>query len=231
MQPDHAVPTAPTVLQIKHHVVLALEGPDGAGKTAHAKRLGERLAARCPANGPARVASYAHHPLPPVLTHSLRDRALWYATRRAVLGEAIVARPVSTLVVSDRWWWSTLAMGAFESDLIGFAEAEALTWEASVCIPVVTVALDAPDAVLAERIGAREREGRASVIDTDRRQGRLREWTRSVATSRGWPVVSTDGDFEACADALCDAVVAALLAGGHARAVDVQALAPAQAPQ
>lgn len=215
-------------LLIDHHVIVALEGADAVGKSAHYARLVEHLKGLCPVG----LASF-EHPSPPRPAPSLVERAVWYTTRRAILGESVVGSQTPMLVVSNRWWWSTTMLGCFQPEAVPIAEAEELAWKATPAIPVVTVLLDAPDEVLDARIAARVHEGRASPIDADARQPTLRLAYRAAARLGGWPVVQTEGDFEAAALRVLRAVIGVLIVAGHARLVALPAALfapPAEAP-
>jgi len=205
-------------LLIDRHVIVALEGADAVGKSAHCARLVDHLKGLCPVG----LASF-EHPAPPRPSATLVERAVWYATRRAILGESVVGSQTPMLVVSNRWWWSTTMLGCFQPEAVPIAEAEEAAWKATPAVPVVTVLLDAPDDVLDARIAARAREGLASSIDADARQPTLRLAYRAAAGLGGWPVVQTEGDFEAAALRVLRAVIAALITAGHARLVALPA--------
>lgn len=208
-------PAPPTHrLFIDRNVIVALEGADAVGKSAHAGRLVEHLKSLCPVG----LASFVHPP-PPQRAPTLFERAVWYATRRAILGESVTCSRVPILVVSNRWWWSTTMLACFQPEVLPIAEAEESAWKAAPAVPVVTVLLDAPDEVLDARVAERAREGRASPIDADARQPTLRLAYRAAANLGGWPVVTTEGDFEATALRVLRAVIGALIAAGHARLV------------
>ena len=222
-------PAPPTHrLFIDRHVIVALEGADAVGKNAHAARLVEHLKGLCPVG----LASFQHAP-PPRPSATLVERAVWYATRRAILGESVACAQVPMLVVSNRWWWSTTMLGSFQSEVLPIAEAEEVAWKATPAVPVVTILLDAPDEVLDARIAARAREGKASAIDSDARQPTLRLAYRAAAGLGGWPVVSTEGDFDAAALRVLRVTIGVLIAAGHARLVALPAAPfapPADAP-
>lgn len=127
--------------------VLVLEGPDGAGKSAHA----DRLAAALRAEGVDAVAF--HHAKPadadPVLA------ALNFAAQR----RRLVLAPPAAVIVADRWAGSTWTLGhamreacfgCHGQSLVDLGNAEE-GW-----LPIADVAmLDADDAILDARLAER----------------------------------------------------------------------------
>jgi thymidylate kinase len=205
-------------MRVNRPVVVAIEGPDAVGKSAQITRLVEQLKRVCPVG----VATFTHAP-PPQPQPTLMQRAVWYTTRRAVLGEALVsmtrgAAGVPMVVVADRWWWSTAHTAAvLQPALEGLTEAEAAAWRASTGIDIVTVMLDASDETLDARIAQRAADGAASAIDRDARQTKVRAAYRAEAAWRSWKVVRTDGDFDLASQQLLRAVLGELATGGYVR--------------
>lgn len=200
---------------VQKHVVLVLEGDDGAGKSTHVQALDEVLARMMP----GATATFRHPPPSPELEQSPLARAVWYSQRRAVAGHEFAAEPPGVLL-TDRWWWSTLMFGAWRGDLQEVVDAEERAWSHACGVPVLTILLDAPDEVLDARLAERLARGTATRADADRaRHARLREAYRDAARARGWPVVDTSGPAHEVARNVLRAALELLVASGCVAAV------------
>lgn len=163
--------------------LIVLEGPDGVGKTHHARAAAEAL---CRTGTPA---AWYHHPKP---SPGLRDPwaiALHYASERAALRLLLDSgwHDNVCVMVCDRWWPSTQMLGlVLDDDALGsLAEAECR----KVGHPDLTVVLTAPDVVLDARLAARG----TPATDHDREVRRTYE---STARTRSLPVVDTSASTE-----------------------------------
>lgn len=127
--------------------IIVIEGCDGTGTSTHAEKLGYALAREL---GGDRVRIYRHPPHRPGAGDW--ERSLHYARERAEM----VAREEDRVIVCDRWVSSTDALaltfsGSVRQRMLGLTALERV----SLPTPVLTVMLDAPDAVLDERLLAR----------------------------------------------------------------------------
>lgn len=158
--------------------ILALEGPDGAGKTTQAAAVARSLRE----NGIS--AAEWHHPKPPD-TLGWYQRALWYAFARA---EFLAAPPSAEVVVVDRWTWSTEAASHAYPARAGTALRWLATSEvyADHDLRVRPVLLTAPVGVLTHRL---ERRGEHVPADLAEHV----EAYESIARRGRWPAVSTEG--------------------------------------
>lgn len=174
-------------------ILVVLEGPDGAGKTYHARELANALFAQG-----ITALSWNHDRPPFALRDDAWGAALHYATQRVNLSWSLrEKRCAARVIVADRWVLSTLVLGlATDSDaLVNLAGVEAT----QAATPALTVVLTAHDKVLDERL-LRRRE----VIDsTDREK---RETYRAYARQNKLPVVDTHGDAAAVTERLVELV-------------------------
>lgn len=81
-------------------LVIVLEGPDGVGKTTHARLLADAL------RGRGRLVRLFHHPRPPKGAGFV-EAALFYAAERA----GLLRRTEADVIVADRWHTSTRVLG------------------------------------------------------------------------------------------------------------------------
>lgn len=128
--------------------IVVIEGCDGTGTSTHAEKLGYALAREL---GSDRVRFYRHPPHRPGAGDW--ERSLHYARERA---EMIAREEEGRIIVCDRWVSSTDALaltfsGTVRQRMLGLTALE----RAALPIPILTVLLDAPDAVLDERLLAR----------------------------------------------------------------------------
>ena len=167
--------------------VLVLEGCDGCGKSSHADRLAAALRAE------GHNARAFHHTKPadadPILA------ALDYAAQR----RRLVLNPPASVIVADRWAWSTWALGRALMMQSGSAIGATLTSLATAEMPVSYVphgiaiaALEAPSEVLNARLAARRTP--ATEMDELLREayGLLGPGGRRIDTSRPADVVAAE---------------------------------------
>lgn len=176
--------------------IVVIEGCDGAGTSTHTEKLGYALAREL---GGDRVRFYRHPPHRPGAGDW--ERSLHYARERA---EMVAREEEGRVVVCDRWVSSTDALaltfsGTVRQRMLGLTALE----RGSLPTPILTVLLDAPDAVLDERLRARGEE--------------IPPWARELRRvyrediARGCDVVlSTAGDSGRVADRLLALAKAAL---------------------
>ena len=197
---------------------VVLEGGDGSGKSTQASRLAGWLQAQGitvvetfePGSGPTGAI------LRDVLLHgpetiSPVTEALLMAADRAqhVAGEIEPALARGDWVVCDRYVPSSLVYQGVVREL-GVEVVEQLSAVATAGLdPDVVILLDVSDAVAdarrADESDRLEREGSAF-------HASVRAAYRELAPARGWVVIDADGDVDAVAQRVVDAV-APLLAG------------------
>jgi thymidylate kinase len=128
--------------------IIVVEGCDGTGTSTHAEKLGYALAQEL---GGDRVRVYRHPP------HRAGagdwERSLHYARERA---EMVAREEEDRVIVCDRWVYSTDALALTSTEearwrMLGLTAIE----RAALPNPVLIILLDAPDAVLDERLLAR----------------------------------------------------------------------------
>lgn len=129
--------------------LIVIEGCDGTGTTTHTEKLGYALAATF---GDDRVRVYRHPPHRPGAGDW--ERSLHYARERA---EMVAREGDGRIIVCDRWVHSTEALAlSLRGDPTGSRMLALSALErATLPPPVLTVMLDAPDAVLDARLTAR----------------------------------------------------------------------------
>lgn len=206
--------------------IIVLEGPDGAGKTEHARRLAGALSRE----------GYAviqwHHPAPEGdHARTLWTRALHYAYERsrlmgyvaqlearrpavAAYGDIIpqgvnwhgewLAGDRPRVVVADRWHWSTLLVSIPleaepDTQTTGASLRSLFTAERrAIGVPTVTIHLTAPADAIVERLTARgEDVSRARVVEN------VIDYAQEAET-RGWPTVDTTAPVDDAARAILD---------------------------
>lgn len=175
-------------------IILALIGPEGVGKSSHARALAAALRQR---GVPA--TSFHHLPPPPPLCDDPFARALWYWTQRTKVGLDAQRHP-PRVIIADRWSESTLAFARVQSPDVGARMVDAVEQETDAwCVAgfpaVESIHLDAPDAVLDARTLARG--SAASAIDLHPRTAEMRAWYREAAAERwGDRCIDTSGPRE-----------------------------------
>ena len=196
-------------------IIVAIEGPDGCGKTRHVGRAVEHLRAQG-------IEARAFHHAKPGEGNAVLD-AIGYTEQRSALVDSL---PRGDVVIADRWFWSTLAyrngllrdvntpasavMGTGQLRDIAEEEADAMGWgrvatrfddvlpvvvvnyvAPHVAVRMALIVLDAPDTVLDARLS-----GRGEALLARRHGGR--------AVYRRATCVDTSGDT---ADALVPRLV------------------------
>lgn len=126
--------------------LIILEGCDGTGTTTHAEKLGYALQRE---GHPVWI--YRHPPHRPGAGDW--ERSLHYARERA---EMVSRTEDDTVVIADRWVHSTEAIAMIlASEVRGRLLALTALERGFLPSPILTVLLNAPDAVLDERLTAR----------------------------------------------------------------------------
>lgn len=174
-------------------ILVVLEGPDGAGKTYHARELAGALFARG-----ITALSWNHDRPPFALRDDAWGSALHYATQRVNLSWSLrEKRCAARVVIADRWVLSTLVLGLVtDSDaLVNLAGVEAT----QAATPALTVVLTAPEDVLDERL-QRRAEGTAP-LDREKRATYV-----AYARQTRLPVLETHGDAAAVTERLVELV-------------------------
>jgi dTMP kinase len=136
---------------------IALEGPDGSGKSTHARRLAEDLGAvltREPGGTPIGEAIRALVLDPTNVAMSDRTEALLYAADRAQHATEVVrpALDAGRHVVSDRSVYSSIAYQGFGRSLGADRIREISAWALDGCWPDLVIVLTLSPESLAKRM-------------------------------------------------------------------------------
>ena len=208
---------------------IVLEGPDGAGKSAQATMLAERLARRgYPVTltrepGGTRLGEQVRALLldpSDVARGPMADALLFNAARAQLLAEVI--RPAlhrGDVVVCDRYATSTLAYQGYGSGLDRDTLRTIQAWVTGGLRPDLVVVLDVPvDVGLARRDAGRSEE-LTRFEDGERHDLAFHQRVRAgyhemaAADPRRWVVIDGSGSLEQVADEVGRIVEAALEAG------------------
>ena len=135
--------------------IIVLEGPDGTGKTRHVRALADALT-----DASIQAMRWGHGGLLGLANPTPWEAALYYARQRAELASVIRQgwHDAARVIVCDRWWHSTVILGAAlrgEHDLPLSSLVIAEEWAWPKVVPITTLVLTAPDAVLDERLARR----------------------------------------------------------------------------
>ena len=208
-------------------VLVALEGPDGVGKSMLARALTGRLRGLVNAGY---VSLFQHTRPPAQIEDGPLTRHAWYAGERLLHPRC--TRPTAGrfgITVADRWWHSPLylaradvvlsksyhasqaAMGGLAAVASAVA-AERAAWRARhPGVVLVPVRLDAPDDVLDARIARRLAEGRATAADLHAQpalRGMYRAGPMGLGADYGFAlVVDTVGTLHETIDTLTAGVI------------------------
>ena len=174
--------------------LIVLEGIDGAGTTTQAQRLHDALKAegrdvhltREPSDGPIgrllrEVLAGKHRPV------DAPTMALLFAADRAdhLAREVEPALKRGAVVISDRWYHSSLAYQGSEED-----REWILTLNAKARRPDLTIVLEVPPEVAAERRAAEQRnEELYDAIETQRKVAQTYRMVVNRLQDREWIVV------------------------------------------
>lgn len=200
--PDPQQRTAPTGL------LIALEGPDGAGKTTQARLLADRLTrhghqvtvTREPGGTLSGTAIRGLVLDPNVPLAPTAEMLLFAADRAQHLVEVIhPALNAGQVVVTDRFVGSSLVYQGIGRGLGVDVVTEASRLTGAFDLPTVTVVIDVPvprDLITDDRF-----EGQGEAFFTQVRTGFL-----TLAELEGWPVVDGTGTPDRVADAVWAAV-------------------------
>jgi dTMP kinase len=177
---------------------IALEGGDGCGKSTQARLLAEHLGVpvtREPGGTPAgeRMREIVLDPATGEL--DLRSEVLLYAASRAE-HVAKVIRPALEAgqdVVCDRFIASSLAYQGYGRELVVDEVAYVNDWGTGGLRPDLTILVDVPVEVAAERMGT-ELDRLEAVGDEFHK--RVAEGYRELATGAGWAVVDGTGTID-----------------------------------
>ncbi len=177
---------------------IALEGGDGCGKSTQARLLADAIGARLtrePGGTPAgeRMREIVLDPATGEL--DIRSEVLLYAASRAE-HVAKVIRPTLGAgedVVCDRFIASSLAYQGHGRQLRVEDVAYVNDWGTEGLRPDLTILVDVPEAVAAQRLGS-ELDRLEAVSDDFRR--RVAEGYRKLATAEGWVVVDGTGTID-----------------------------------
>ena len=169
---------------MKRGLFVSLEGGDCVGKSTALPILADLFAREHSlltyvTREPDTRLPYQHLLTPRGSEQDWRIIASAFALDRAVHSRSLLERLESgETVVCDRYLLSNIANTIARALAAGQSEADALAHLARVelpaCVPDAVIVLDAPDAVLDERIAAREREGKASAADVAEWRGEMR---------------------------------------------------------
>jgi dTMP kinase len=177
---------------------IALEGSDGCGKSTQARLLAEAIGARLtrePGGTPAgeRMREIVLDPATGEL--DLRSEVLLYAASRAE-HVAKVIRPTTEAgqdVVCDRFIASSLAYQGFGRELVVDEVAFVNDWGTGGLRPDLTILVDVPEDLAAQRLGTEL--DRLEAAGDDFRK-RVAEGYRELAAADGWAVVDGSGTID-----------------------------------
>jgi len=177
---------------------IALEGGDGCGKSTQARLLAEAVGARLtrePGGTPAgeRMREIVLDPATGEL--DLRSEVLLYAASRAE-HVAKVIRPALESgedVVCDRFVASSLAYQGYGRQLVVDEVAYVNDWGTGGLRPDLTILVEVPNEVAAERMGTEL--DRLEAVGDDFRH-RVAEGYRKMAAEDGWAVVDGTGTVD-----------------------------------
>ncbi|HYF45097.1 MAG TPA: dTMP kinase [Acidimicrobiales bacterium] len=177
---------------------IALEGGDGCGKSTQARLLAEAIGARLtrePGGTPAgeRMREIVLDPATGEL--DLRSEVLLYAASRAE-HVAKVIRPALDAgedVVCDRFIASSLAYQGHGRQLVVDEVAWINDWGTEGLRPDLTILVEVPNEVAAERLGSEL--DRLEAVSDDFRD-RVAEGYRKLAAEEGWAVVDGTGTVD-----------------------------------
>ena len=230
----------PPARQPETGLFVAIEGPDGSGKSTQVTLLKERLVqegfssaivTREP--GGTAVGALIRHVVLDGEATAPRAEALLYAADRAqhsieLIGPALRARGI---VITDRYIDSSLAYQGAGRQL-GEDEVQGLSrWATYGTVPHLTLVLDVPPDVSAQRTGARGDENHLDAEGTEFRT-RVRDTFLSLAAAQPdrYAVIDSSGSPAAIADEIWSALsglIAQRVATGALVASHAQAEAPA----
>lgn len=194
---------------------VALEGPEGCGKSTVAAALARRwgaLATREPGGTPAAEAIRAVVLDPAHPAMAPRTEALLMAASRAQLVTEVIepALAAGRDVVSDRTVYSSLAYQAYGRGLPLEEVRRVNDWAIAGRWPDLAVLLDAPDDVLATRRAARRAALDRLEAEDAGFHARVKAGFAALAAAdpERWVVVDASGPLEAVVEAVAAAVEA-----------------------
>jgi dTMP kinase len=194
---------------------VALEGPEGCGKSTVAAALARRwgaLATREPGGTPAAEAIRAVVLDPAHPAMAPRTEALLMAASRAQLVTEVIepALAAGRDVVSDRTVYSSLAYQAYGRGLPLEEVRRVNDWAIAGRWPDLAVLLDAPDDVLATRRAARRAALDRLEAEDAGFHARVKAGFAALAAAdpERWVVVDASGPVEAVVEAVAAAVEA-----------------------
>jgi dTMP kinase len=194
---------------------VALEGPEGCGKSTVAAALARRwgaLAPREPGGTPAAEAIRAVVLDPAHPAMAPRTEALLMAASRAQLVTEVIepALAAGRDVVSDRTVYSSLAYQAYGRGLPLEEVRRVNDWAIAGRWPDLAVLLDAPDDVLATRRAARRAALDRLEAEDAGFHARVKAGFAALAAAdpERWVVVDASGPVEAVVEAVAAAVEA-----------------------
>lgn len=194
---------------------VALEGPEGCGKSTVAAALARRwgaLATREPGGTPAAEAIRAVVLDPAHPAMAPRTEALLMAASRAQLVTEVIepALAAGRDVVSDRTVYSSLAYQAYGRGLPLDEVRRVNDWAIAGRWPDLAVLLDAPDDVLATRRAARRAALDRLEAEDAGFHARVKAGFAALAAAdpERWVVVDASGPVEAVVEAVAAAVEA-----------------------
>ena len=186
-------------------VYVALEGPEGCGKSTQARRLAQALGAvETRETGGTAIGSRLREILHDVSVTDLdaRAEALIIAADRAQHVQEVV-RPAlagGRHVVSDRSVWSTLAYQGYGRGLPLDDLRRLNDWALRGTWPSLVVLLDVPEAALAARLAERHLDRFEREDDAFHARVRAGFAEMAAADRAGWAVVDATADASVVAD-------------------------------